>query len=251
MSANEDQTARPRGGLIKRFIGVFGVQYTQDKGHWMLLTRRFRRIILGLIVLVVAALGSFFFYFSSSPGFCKSCHIMDTYVASWQGSKHKDVRCDKCHYAPGWRNVVRAKVAATSQIIQTITGTEGSKLHAEVEDAACLRGGCHETRLLKGKVTFKGKYLFDHTTHLSTTKLRRGKKLRCTSCHSQIVQGSHITVTESVCFTCHFKGHIQERLLDPIASMSPWALWPGPWQVAQLLSSLRIGGGRSPWRISL
>ena len=34
---------------------------------------------------------------------------------------------------------------------------------------------------------------------------RRVTRLRCTSCHSQIVQGDHMTVTLSTCFTCHFK----------------------------------------------
>ncbi|MBU1984649.1 cytochrome c family protein, partial [bacterium] len=29
--------------------------------------------------------------------------------------------------------------------------------------------------------------------------------LRCTSCHAQIVQGQHITVTEGTCFLCHFR----------------------------------------------
>ena len=62
--------------------------------------------------------------------------------------------------------------------------------------------GCHETRLLQGKVKFK-RFYFDHKPHL--TELRRGKKLRCTSCHSQIVQGDHMKVTESTCFLCHFK----------------------------------------------
>jgi hypothetical protein len=42
-------------------------------------------------------------------------------------------------------------------------------------------------------------------------ELRRGKRLRCTSCHSQIVQGTHMTVTTSTCFLCHFKeGHFNE-----------------------------------------
>ena len=36
---------------------------------------------------------------------------------------------------------------------------------------------------------------FDHAPHLE--QLRRGKQLRCTSCHSQIVQGEHMTVTAS------------------------------------------------------
>jgi hypothetical protein len=51
-------------------------------------------------------------------------------------------------------------------------------------------------------VKFKS-VVFDHKIHLED--LKRGKKLRCTSCHSQIVQGEHITVTESTCFICHFK----------------------------------------------
>lgn len=62
--------------------------------------------------------------------------------------------------------------------------------------------GCHDKRLLEGRVKFK-KVVFDHKIHF--TDLKRGKSLRCTSCHSQIVQGEHITVTESSCFICHFK----------------------------------------------
>lgn len=200
---------------FRRVLKILGIHYSQDKGHWILLTRRHRRIILGLILFVLVGFTSFFFYFSTRPEFCNSCHIMEPYVASWKTSSHKDVPCNDCHYAPGWREVLRAKVAAGSQVIKTLTGTEGVKLHAEVEDASCLRSGCHETRKLKGEVLFKKKYKFDHGPHL--TGLRRGKKLRCTSCHSQIVQGSHITVTESVCFTCHFKGQVHDRVLDPIA----------------------------------
>lgn len=56
--------------------------------------------------------------------------------------------------------------------------------------------------MLAGRVEFHG-VAFDHRPHL--TELRRGKRLRCTSCHSQIVQGSHMTVTTSTCFLCHFK----------------------------------------------
>ena len=69
-------------------------------------------------------------------------------------------------------------------------------------DASCLRSGCHETRLLSGRVEYQGIH-FDHAPHLG--ELRRGKQLRCTSCHSQIVQGKHMAVTTSTCFLCHFK----------------------------------------------
>ncbi len=77
-----------------------------------------------------------------------------------------------------------------------------SRPWAEIPDESCLRPGCHDTRLLQGRVEFKT-VVFDHKIHFED--LKRGKKLRCTSCHSQIVQGEHITVTESTCFICHFK----------------------------------------------
>ena len=41
-------------GFFKRFLGIFGIRYPQEPGKWMLLTRRFRRIVLVLFLAVVA-----------------------------------------------------------------------------------------------------------------------------------------------------------------------------------------------------
>ncbi|MCK5916341.1 MAG: hypothetical protein KAG92_09400, partial [Deltaproteobacteria bacterium] len=74
--------------------------------------------------------------------------------------------------------------------------------HTEIADSSCLREGCHSTDgIQEHTIDFKG-VDFSHETHLNN--LRRGKKLKCVSCHSQIVQGEHLTVTETTCFTCHF-----------------------------------------------
>jgi len=73
---------------------------------------------------------------------------------------------------------------------------------AEIGDESCLQSECHDTRTLEGEVNFHS-VVFDHTDHLG--EMRRGKQLRCTSCHSQVVQGEHILVTESTCYLCHFK----------------------------------------------
>jgi hypothetical protein len=107
-----------------------------------------------------------------------------------------------CHIAPGLTSEVRKKFEAVSMVAKYFTGTYSTNPWAEVDDAACLK--CHERRLLEGKEVFHG-VLFDHTPHL--TESRRGLRLRCTSCHSQIVQGSHISVTSSTCALCHFKGN--------------------------------------------
>jgi predicted CXXCH cytochrome family protein len=112
------------------------------------------------------------------------------------------VACIKCHFAPGFGEKVWGKTLGLVQLTKYFTQTQGPRPVAEIPDASCLRMGCHETRLLSGNVDFGG-IPFDHEPHLK--ELRRGKKLRCTSCHSQIVQGRHMTVTTATCFLCHFK----------------------------------------------
>jgi nitrate/TMAO reductase-like tetraheme cytochrome c subunit len=154
------------------------------------------------------------------PDFCRSCHIMEPYYTAWHESTHNDVPCADCHFEPGWEKTLRGKFEASSQAVKYLTNTYGSKPHADVRDASCLREGCHEHRLLEGRVewetaTERGDPImihFDHTPHLG--EMRRGKTLRCVSCHSQIVQGQHIVVTLDTCFLCHFKGKEHGREVD-------------------------------------
>jgi len=177
------------------------------------LTRFLRRsipiVILGVILLAVGTVG--FIEYSAQPSFCDNCHLMEPYYQSWATSSHRDVPCIKCHYAPGIRAEAMGKLQAANQVVKYITGAYGTKPWAEIEDAACLRSGCHTERTVEGVVDYRG-VRFDHTEHLG--ELRRGKQLRCTSCHSQIVQGEHVAVTETTCYLCHFKGRPPG---DPIA----------------------------------
>jgi nitrate/TMAO reductase-like tetraheme cytochrome c subunit len=172
------------------------------------LLARFRRpvrilIQVSVLFVILAAVGTVgFVEYSAQPGFCNNCHIMIPYYESWASSSHNDVPCIKCHYAPGIKAEAMGKIQAANQVVKYVTGTYGMKPWAEIEDAACLRSGCHEQRKLEGEVVYKG-VRFNHAHHLG--QLRRGKQLRCTSCHSQIVQGDHLSVTESTCYLCHFK----------------------------------------------
>ena len=152
-------------------------------------------LAMGLILLVLMV------ETSSQPQFCGSCHIMAPYYESWKTSSHKEIPCVDCHIPPGVAHEVRKKWEALSMVVSYITGTYGTKPWTEIDDASCLR--CHQRRLLSGQELF-GDVLFDHGPHL--TQMRQGTKLRCTSCHSQIVQGRHIAVTASSCILCHFKG---------------------------------------------
>lgn len=141
--------------------------------------------------------------YTSHSKFCSSCHYMKPFYQSWQESRHAEIECSACHYPPGISGFLRVKLEGLNQVLRYWTKLYvKSKPWAEIPDESCLRGGCHDKRLLEGRVQFK-RVVFDHKIHLGD--LRRGKTLRCTSCHSQIVQGDHITVTESSCFICHFK----------------------------------------------
>lgn len=129
---------------------------------------------------------------------------MRPYIAAWENSTHHEVDCMKCHAGKGLTGYIETKFTAASMLVNYATGIyKRSQPWAEIEDSNCLQAGCHETRLLEGEIEFTKGITFNHTPHL--TESRRGRKLRCTSCHSQIVQGEHISVTTSTCFLCHFK----------------------------------------------
>jgi nitrate/TMAO reductase-like tetraheme cytochrome c subunit len=166
------------------------------------LKRRKRLLLWGLPALLLA-LFVVSVEVTSSSRFCSSCHYMKPFFESWKASTHKDVECRVCHYPPGVKSYLRTKIEGLVMV-----GRYWTKLYvkakpwAEIQDESCLRPGCHDRRLLEGRVAF-GKIVFDHRAHFED--LKRGKTLRCTSCHSQIVQGEHITVTATSCFLCHFK----------------------------------------------
>lgn len=167
--------------------------------------RRKKLIIFGgigvfVLVFFVAAVE-----FTSHSGFCASCHYMKPFFESWENSSHGEFECSACHYPPsgGVQSVLRKKIEGLVMVGRYWTKLYvKSKPWAEIRDESCLTEGCHDKRLLEGQVPFQN-VAFDHKIHFED--LKRGKRLQCTSCHSQIVQGEHITVTESSCFICHFK----------------------------------------------
>jgi len=164
----------------------------------------YRMTIAGYAVGMVVGLGMVMTYgameVSSTPSFCGSCHVMEPYYDSWEISSHAEIACVDCHIPPGMTAELRKKFEALSMVARYFTATYGTNPWAEVADESCLE--CHDRRLLSDTEAF-GDVRFDHQPHLS--ELRRGKRLQCTSCHSQIVQGSHISVTATTCILCHFK----------------------------------------------
>lgn len=156
-------------------------------------------IIILLLILTAGAAE-----YTSRPSFCPTCHYMEPFYQSWRTSAHNKVDCVECHFEPGISGTIKGKLNGLVQIVNYISlSYKKRKPWAEIPDNTCARSGCHEKQALQDTTyEFKG-IQFNHKHHLQ--ELRRGKTLKCTSCHSQIVQGSHIEVTESTCFNCHFK----------------------------------------------
>lgn len=195
----------PKRPWWQRLLGV-----RRRQGRFPVALTRWGWCLLAFVALG-GAMGGFAEY-SMQPDFCRSCHLMEPYYQAWHQSTHKNVPCADCHFEPGLMNTIKGKWQASAQAVKFITETYGSKPHAEIRDASCMRSGCHERRVLEGKVDWEvptqrgGKITirFDHTPHIN--EMRRGKQLRCVSCHSQIVQGQHLVVTLDTCFLCHMKG---------------------------------------------
>ena len=140
--------------------------------------------------------------FSETSTFCGLCHQMNSYIESWKASSHRNVACTKCHYEPGFFNHLKGKwVDGQVSLAYFISGKKPSRPHAEIGDSSCLQKGCHKVEDLQGNMIYKN-VTFSHGAHLGD--LRRGMKLRCTTCHAQIVQGAHLTVHEINCFICHY-----------------------------------------------
>ena len=185
--------------LVKSFLKDFFSESKKGynrhkKGVWIFIAFLF----FCFVVFVTAA-----YKISETPWFCGTCHNMTVYVDSWKQSTHKDVPCLACHYKPGfWNHLVGKWQDGQVSLVYFITGKVITRPHAEIDDLSCLQSGCHKRDDLNKEIVFKN-VIFNHVQHLD--KMKRDMQLRCTTCHSQIVQGAHITVTEENCFICHFQ----------------------------------------------
>ncbi|NWF93899.1 MAG: cytochrome c3 family protein [Syntrophaceae bacterium] len=156
---------------------------------------------MGLLFLILFVFVGIFKY-SESPSFCGLCHNMKEYVESWRTSSHHQVSCLNCHRKPGLGSHLKGKwVDFQLAVTYLLIGKGIKKIHYEVDDGNCLQKGCHQRKDINGDMIFKN-VSFPHGKHLG--ELRRGMRLRCTSCHAQLVQGLHLTVHETNCFICHF-----------------------------------------------
>jgi nitrate/TMAO reductase-like tetraheme cytochrome c subunit len=166
--------------------------------RWLIRRKR-RWITAAVLLFVVMPVASV--ELTSQSWFCNSCHIMNSYYASWKHGTHKEIECVQCHIPPGAQNFILAKLNGLGQVVDDVLDRAGTKPSALVSDRACTRSGCHTLDKVRKIVRTEGKFFFDHSKHLDTEYL--GIDLHCTTCHSHIKGEKHFSVDTDVCVTCH------------------------------------------------
>jgi hypothetical protein len=160
--------------------------------------------VIAFAVLAAVVYFSFKAYVFASPENCTACHFIAPFYNKWKTSTHNKVSCLKCHdYKP---------INAVVGQLRFLVGTYNPRPMTRVPDENCLQGNCHDRRLIESEATFtKWGISLDHKPHFK--EMRRGIKLHCRSCHSDIVQGEHVKASKNVCFLCHFKGVTEGQAL--------------------------------------
>lgn len=142
--------------LCKRLLARFGIQFPAGALFPITVTRRLLWLAAAGVCLFLLGTGGFV-YVSSKPRFCGTCHVLRPYYESWKTSEHgkRGTGCMQCHVAPGFVNYAKRKLLGIAEVVSYVTQTYDTNLSAEIPDAACLREGCHDKRLLEGKVSYR------------------------------------------------------------------------------------------------
>lgn len=139
---------------------------------------------------------------TDDPGFCASCHFMEPYVENWETSSHAGVNCIDCHYERGFLGYLQGKGRLVSEMFRYWIGAYNVRPHAQLSDENCI--SCHSREALEAIQTYSRNIEFSHRQHYRSPV--RGMELTCSTCHSQLVQGSHTAVDQDTCILCHFVG---------------------------------------------
>jgi nitrate/TMAO reductase-like tetraheme cytochrome c subunit len=127
-------------------------------------------ITVAALVLLLGGLVLLADHQTSKPQFCGSCHIMEPYYESWHADVHGgklEIACIECHYAPGERATVRAKLRGLSQVASYVSGRYGtSRPRAHVDNLSCMTSKCHGDVRFMDKPISLGTVQFVHAKHL-------------------------------------------------------------------------------------
>ena len=147
--------------------------------------RWLKRLVIAAVVLVAggATLLATAEHETSQPQFCGSCHVMTPYYKSWHNDMHGgklSVACVDCHYAPGKRTTIKAKLRGLSQVASYISGSYGAtRPRAHVDNQSCLTSKCHgDLKFMDKEISVSSTVKFFHAKHLSSQSEKQKAQAR-------------------------------------------------------------------------
>ena len=192
-------------------VGSCGFRFIRS----MQFCKRFWWII---IIALFVFLGSGFGvseYVTSRASFCGSCHVMESYYDSWEHDVHskEGVLCVDCHYAPGQKTTLAAKLRGLSQLSRYVAGAFGeTRPRGHVSSDSCLTSKCHPAGSFENDELSLNSHVsetkcetiksFTHDPHLGDLEI--GASLQCATCHEHRAGKEHLATYKQACYLCHF-----------------------------------------------
>lgn len=147
-------------------------------------------LLLVLVVLVGFAYGD---RRSRQDAACRSCHVLQPVVDSWEASSHPKVACIECHASPGVFGGVETRVRAVTDLVKNLGGTVTLSAPATVNQDNCR--SCH-AKALSGVLT---------VGNLRVRHLDFADRLPCSQCHGRVGHdpaGAKSPASSAIMTTC-------------------------------------------------
>lgn len=169
---------------------------------------------IGVVVVVLVAIGAAGTYYTSKSATCGTCHEMRTPYVSWQHSTHDSVQCMECHSDPGLWGQIVAKVEGAQRLAVHFTGTF-DLIRAEVDNEICLQ--CHPNFKENDRLVA----LADHPLleRFPVHQRHEPLDLKCTNCHARMVHGRLHTSQPAAAENCR-ECHEERGILNPHGVLS-------------------------------
>ena len=195
---------------------------TRIKEWWSRISRRRRLVIIivPVVVAVIAGSGVALWNYHEQPSFCATCHVMETYLESWESPPllanahaEADITCLECHEPTIGQQVQELWKNITGNFEQPLEQRDfGNEFclkchepevfgeafpHMPVDKITC--GSCHNAHR-QGVVDLASPI----TTHSVT-----GPYANCLFCHGSgkpyelPATADHVGATNDTCLTCH------------------------------------------------
>lgn len=118
--------------------------------------------------------------FTSSSGFCGSCHEMNPEYNTWKASSHSNVACKECHIKPDVVSYAKAKANGLVELYSKATDsyTAPIEMPKDIPNSQCEL--CHDMK--NRKTTAESDIIIPHDKHLA-------KDIDCVTCHYGVAHG--------------------------------------------------------------